>query len=267
MSCEKLQVPGLQALRRPCACTGPPPTLGMRRNCGSCRSKDGTGSAEMLSIAEEPDEAFKSPMAEETPLNPFEDDEPDEPFEHLSGRRATAVSFAPPTRARVNSRNPFGEDAWEEASLGSEDRHMDSGGGCSFGRASGGILPLPEMSEESSSESKAAERRAAVNAISDEKAAAAVEEAEEAKAEVQRLRRALISEEQACAEARADRAELEVAASGSDASDSARLRLLLSEEKAKSRALGEKALRSERHRQKLLEEMVQERRDGLRPKD
>ncbi|CAK9028769.1 unnamed protein product [Durusdinium trenchii] len=215
----------------------------------------------MLSIAEEPDEAFKSPMAEETPLNPFEDDEPDEPFEHLSGRRATAVSFAPPTRARVNSRNPFGEDAWEEASLGSEDLpagHMDSGGGCSFGRASGGILPLPEMSEESSSESKAAERRAAVNAISDEKAAAAVEEAEEAKAEVQRLRRALISEEQACAEARADRAELEVAASGSDASDSARLRLLLSEEKAKSRALGEKALRSERHRQKLLEEMVQD---------
>ncbi|CAL1140265.1 unnamed protein product [Cladocopium goreaui] len=88
-----------------------------------------------------------------------------------------------------------------------------------------------------------------------EAAEAAAAAAAEAKAEVQRLRQALTSEEEACAEARA---ELEVAGSGSEASEADRLRLLLSQEKTKSRALGERALRSERHRQKLLEEMVQD---------
>jgi len=210
------------------------------------RLQDGTGSAEMLSIAEEPDdEAFKSPV-NTVPSNPFEDmDEPSERDPSL--RRATAVSFAPPPRAGSDSRN-FSEDLWDETSLASEDmnvKNVDSSGGCSFGRASGGILPLPETQAVDTSKAKET-AEVAVNTEAP---------ANEAKAEVQRLRNALISEEAACAEAKA---ELKEAGSGSDASEADRLRLLLSQEKAKIRELGARAIRSERHRQKLLEEMVQD---------
>ncbi|CAJ1348914.1 unnamed protein product, partial [Effrenium voratum] len=184
----------------------------------------GSGSGEMLSIAEEPKEAV-NPFADE---DPFQDIEPEEA---PVAARPTAVSFAPPRRGSSGLRNPFDDDASSQASEDLPAGHIASGGG-SFGRASGGILPLPEMPEESVRE-------------------AGLEAAEE----VRSLRRALISEEAACAQAKA---ELEAQLQAAEASEAGSLRRRLAEEKAKSRALGERAIRSERHRQKLLEEIVED---------
>ncbi|CAJ1348913.1 unnamed protein product, partial [Effrenium voratum] len=164
----------------------------------------GSGSGEMLSIAEEPKEAV-NPFADE---DPFQDIEPEEA---PVAARPTAVSFAPPRRGSSGLRNPFDDDASSQASEDLPAGHIASGGG-SFGRASGGILPLPEMPEESVRE-------------------AGLEAAEE----VRSLRRALISEEAACAQAKA---ELEAQLQAAEASEAGSLRRRLAEEKAKSRALG-----------------------------
>ncbi|CAJ1348916.1 unnamed protein product, partial [Effrenium voratum] len=163
----------------------------------------GSGSGEMLSIAEEPKEAV-NPFADE---DPFQDIEPEEA---PVAARPTAVSFAPPRRGSSGLRNPFDDDASSQASEDLPAGHIASGGG-SFGRASGGILPLPEMPEESVRE-------------------AGLEAAEE----VRSLRRALISEEAACAQAKA---ELEAQLQAAEASEAGSLRRRLAEEKAKSRAL------------------------------